>query len=113
MCQRSELDEILRKVIAIYRDFYGNDIVEIRLYGSYARGEAVADSDIDIVAIVKGERVQLQQQLAKIWDKVDDISLDYETVISPTVIPYSEFLKWREDLPYYRNIAEEGIRIAG
>lgn len=113
MCQRNELDEILQKVIAIYRDFYGNDIVEIRLYGSYARGEETVDSDIDIAAIVKGERQQLQHQLVKIWDQVEDISFDYETVISPTVIPYSEFVKWKEDLPYYRNIAKEGIRIAG
>jgi hypothetical protein len=39
------------------------------------------------------------------------LELDYELVISPTVIPYEEFEKYKEDLPYYRNIAREGVPI--
>lgn len=32
--------------------------------------------------------------------------------ISPTVIPYQEYMKWKEDIPYYHNIDKEGIRVA-
>ncbi len=113
MCQRNELNDIISKVIHIYRTIYGENIVEIRLYGSYARGNENQDSDIDIVAIVRGERLKLQEQLTEVWNQTDDISLEYETIISPTVIPYGEFQKWKEDLPYYRNIEKEGIRVAG
>lgn len=113
MCQRNELDDIISKVIHIYRTIYGENIVEIRLYGSYARGNEDLDSDIDFVAIVRGERLKLQEKLTEVWNQTDDISLEYETIISPTVIPYDEFQKWKEDLPYYRNIEKEGIRIAG
>ena len=35
----------------------------------------------------------------------------YEMVLSPAVIPYEEFEKYREDLPYYRNIANEGVNV--
>ena len=112
MCGRSELDEILQRVIQIYRKVYGDDVVEIRLYGSYARGEEQPDSDIDLAAIVRGEREELQERLSEVWNQVDDISIDYETLISPTVIPYTEFQKWKSDLPYYRSIAKEGIKIA-
>lgn len=51
------------------------------LYGSYARGDYDDESDIDIAAVVKGRRQELQDK----WNK--DI------------------------LPYYRNIVKEGKRI--
>lgn len=62
MCTRIELDQILKKITDLYYYIYGNDICNICLYGSYARGE----SDIDIVAIVKGERKELQERLKKV-----------------------------------------------
>lgn len=34
-----------------------------------------------------------------------------EIVLSPTVIPYDEFVKYRQTLPYYKNIAREGRKI--
>ena len=42
------------------RQVYGADIVKIILYGSYARGDYQKDSDIDIVAIVQGNREELK-----------------------------------------------------
>jgi len=40
-----------------------------------------------------------------------EIGLENDVIVSPMVIPYDEFLKYREILPYYRNILEEGKRI--
>lgn len=37
--------------------------MKIILYGSYVRGDYQKDSDIDIVAIVQGEREKFQQGL--------------------------------------------------
>ena len=77
MCTRNVLDVILRQIAGIYRDVYGDNIVRILLYGSYARGDYQMDSDIDIVAM----------------------------------IPFEEFEKYKNDLPYYRNIQNEGVDI--
>ena len=87
------------------------DIVKILLYGSYARGDGQPDSDIDIVAIVHGERRFLQEQLKKVWDISSELELEYGTIVSPTVIPLEEFEKYKDDLPYYRNIQKEGVEI--
>lgn len=87
------------------------NIVKVILYGSYARGDYQRDSDIDIVAIVNGDRKELQENLKKVWEVSSDLELEYGTIISPTVIPYKEFEKYKEDLPYYRNIQKEGIDI--
>lgn len=109
MCSRNELNTILQKITAAYRDTYGDSIEQILLYGSYARGDHKEDSDIDVVAIVHGDRIHLQNQLKRIWEYASDLELEYETVLSPTVIPYEEYTKYKDDLPYYRNIAREGV----
>lgn len=111
MCSKNELDVLLKEIAAIYRKVFGDDIVKIVLYGSYARGTFDAESDIDIVAIVKGEREELQRKLREVWILSSNLELEYETILSPTVIPYEEFEKYRNVLPYYRNIEEEGIDI--
>ena len=111
MCSQNELNILLKEIATIYRKVFGDDIVKIVLYGSYARGTFDAESDIDIVAIVKGEREELQRKLREVWVLSSDLELEYETILSPTVIPYEEFEKYRNDIPYYRNIEKEGIRI--
>ncbi len=111
MCTAGQLNTINRQMKECYKSVYGSDIVEIILYGSYARGDYTTDSDIDIVAIVKGDRLELQEKLKTIWDMSAEIGLENDVIISPMVIPYDEFLKYREVLPYYRNISEEGKRI--
>ncbi|MBR6535969.1 MAG: nucleotidyltransferase domain-containing protein [Lachnospiraceae bacterium] len=111
MCTRNQLNDISGQMVSIYRDIYGDAVAGVFLYGSYARGDFEKDSDVDIVAIVKGERLALQDKLRTIWDLSADIGLEHDTVVSPTVIPYDEFEEYKEVLPYYRNIAREGLRI--
>jgi predicted nucleotidyltransferase len=112
LCTKNEINKILDKLIIIYKEIYKNDICHIYLYGSYARGDFSSDSDIDIVAIVKGDRKDLQEKLKQIWDKSADMELDYEIIISPAVIPYEEFERYQNTLPYYRNILQEGVELS-
>jgi len=111
MCEKNELNIILKEIVKAYKCVYGDDIVDILLYGSYARGDYSSDSDVDVVAIVRGDRADLQNRLKDVWDVTSDLELEYETILSPTVIPYDEYIKYKEDLPYYRNIAKEGVDI--
>lgn len=105
----------LEKIIVIikdgYRQVYGDDIIEIYLYGSYARGDYDSESDIDFVAVVKGDRLDLQRKLKKMWELSADLGLENDVIISPTVIPYNEFTKYQNTLPYYRNIIKEGQKV--
>ena len=111
MCTLSQLNQISEQMAAFYRRIYGKDIVGIYLYGSYARGDYSEDSDIDIVAIVKGNRNELQKKLRSVWEQSAEIGLEHDVVVSPTVIPYDEFEAYKEELPYYSNISREGRQI--
>ena len=111
MCTRAQLKDITSQLVDVYRNIYGDDIVEILLYGSYARNEETDQSDVDIGAIVKGNRLDLQKKLKIVWDISADIGLENDVVVSPTVVPFDEFEKYREILPYYMNIEKEGIKV--
>lgn len=111
MCSVAQLDNITKEMVECYNNCYGKNIVGIFLYGSYARGDFDSESDIDITAVVKGDRVDLQNKLKAIWDYSADVGMEHDVIISPTVIPYDEFEKYKETLPYYMNIAKEGKRI--
>ena len=112
LCTKNELNSILQKLTQIYRSVYGENLVQVILYGSYARGDYHTDSDVDVVAIVHGDRKTLQQQLKKVWDFSCELELEYDTILSPTVIPYEEFKQYQTVLPYYRNISQEGVVIS-
>lgn len=111
MLNKMELQEIIKKIAVAYHNVYSNDIEKIFLYGSYARGDNDAESDIDIVAIVHGDRKELQKRLKEIWNVSSDLEIEYGIVISPTVIPYDEYIKFKDILPYYHNISTEGVDI--
>ncbi|MCM1128183.1 MAG: nucleotidyltransferase domain-containing protein [Lachnoclostridium sp.] len=107
----AQLDNVYRKMAECYHSVYGMDLKEIFLYGSYARGDFNKESDIDIAAIVKGNRTELQEKLKKVWDVSADVGLEHDVVVSPIVIPLDEFEEYKDKLPYYMNILKEGKRI--
>lgn len=108
MCTENQVNNISKQMSQTYRSVYGDSIVAIYLYGSYARGNYTDESDIDITAIVKGNRTDLQEKLKQVWDISADIGLENDVVVSPTVIPYAEYEEYKEILPYYMNIQKEG-----
>ncbi|MBQ6005055.1 MAG: nucleotidyltransferase domain-containing protein [Selenomonadaceae bacterium] len=106
------MDEICRRVVAAYRKAYGSDIEAIYLYGSYARGDFDEDSDIDFAAIVKGERLDVQKKRWAVRSDINRMDLELDIITSAAAIPAGEFDKYKYELPYYRNILKEGIRLA-
>ncbi|WP_298014782.1 nucleotidyltransferase domain-containing protein [uncultured Megasphaera sp.] len=62
---KRKLEGVIHDMIAAYREVFGSEINQILLYGSYARGDADGESDIDIAAIVHGDRQELQDKLKK------------------------------------------------
>ena len=101
-------DEIQSRVLPIIQKYR---IPAMYLFGSYARGDYTEESDIDVVAVVHGTRIELQKKLKNVWDCAAEIGLENDVILSPTVIPYDEFVRYRNTLPYYKNIAEEGKKI--
>lgn len=66
MYTKIQIDNISQQISQSYRSVYGDNVVAIYLYGSYARGNYDEESDVDIAAIIRGNRLDLQGKLKRI-----------------------------------------------
>lgn len=74
-----------------------------------ARGVSTKESDIDILVLVDADDKTLRDYSEKLNDVSTDISIKYLRVFSIIDISYQEYLNWKQALPYYWNISEEGV----
>ena len=88
-------------------------IVDAILYGSYARGDYDEESDIDIAILAKGSGEELRKYRSAMLNESVRYLWDYEKLVSLHEIPIDRFIEYKEDLPYYRIIDNEGIRLVG
>ena len=84
-------------------------LVDMRLFGSKARSDALSDSDIDIM-------IELEDCSPEIESAVDDIifkiNLTYDCFITAIIFSRDELEKGPLDAsPLYRTILREGVRI--
>ncbi len=101
------LDDLKQKITPIARKY---DIPAVFIFGSYARGEATSDSDIDVLIDRRGSKIvtmfdlgafynDLDESLGKTLDLVTEDALDQDEVRRRTPW-FSENLK-REMVTIY------------
>ena len=94
------------------RKILGNSLDSVIVYGSYARGDYSEFSDIDVMLLVSlGD-----EDIKKISDQISDLAFDfmmkYGVDISPVITNTDHFNYWVDNLPYYRNVRDEGVRLS-
>jgi predicted nucleotidyltransferase len=102
---------INNKLVTAARELFSDYLCEIILYGSFARGDFDSESDVDIAFIVDLNRYEIEKYDDYIVQLIRTLNLDFDIFVSINCIPSSEFYRWREVLPYYRNINTEGVRL--
>lgn len=100
------IEEVLKVFKEKARDLYGSRLKQVVLYGSWARGEATVDSDIDLLVTLKGD-VTPGQEIDRMIDIITDINLKFDVVIS--VYPVSETNYLKDNSPLLLNIRREGV----
>ena len=100
----------IRKIINEFRleieKIYDKRLKEIILYGSWARGDAHAGSDIDLAIVLKGKVVP-GKEIDRMLDIITDLNLKYRVLIS--VYPVSEKSYLSINSPLLLNLRREGI----
>ena len=104
----TRLDKILQALRRGLKQALGDELESVILFGSQARGEARADSDIDVLVIVRdeadyGELIQRTSAL------VSTLSLEYGVVISRAFASRQRFE--RERSPFFLNVRREGVTV--
>ena len=103
-----DIEEILKKAKAVLQKIYGKRLKGVILYGSYARGEAVEGSDIDLLVLLDNMENPIDE-LEKCSIQIHQLDLAYDTLIS--MIPFDLNQYNTRKLPIIMNAKKEGIPI--
>lgn len=105
------INAVTEKVIKAAHDTLGDKLEEVILFGSYARGDFDADSDIDLCVLAKIPNEEAGKWHGSIRKKLPLIDLDYDITVSIHVTESSLFHQYADTLPYFMNIVNEGVSL--
>lgn len=103
-----DIAEITRQLKQRLTALYGDRLVSTYMYGSRARGDASADSDVDVLVVLKDE-VNSGDEIARASGLVSDISLRNDCVISCMYMSQQRYMTGGG--PFLRNIRREAIAL--
>jgi predicted nucleotidyltransferase len=96
----------IKEFKAAIQKLYGQRLKEVVLYGSWARDEATAESDIDLIVVLAGDVVP-GQEIDRMIEVITEINLAHNVLIS--VFPISEEAYATVNSPLLINVRNEGI----
>ena len=104
--KNQNLDLIIALVKQWFSDQYQENLDELILYGSQARGDAHKYSDIDVLVVLK-QAFNYREEIDRTSQFIADLSLEYDTVISRAFISAQRFQD--ENSPFLLNVRREGV----
>jgi len=102
------IEELKKEVEIATKKIFGEKLEKVFLFGSYARGDYGEDSDIDFAAIVNVPIFEMSSYNNLIGDIVGELTLKYGIIITLIVINTEYFVRYKDILPFYSNILNEG-----
>ena len=109
MIERDDVESISKELADGLRKIYGSRLRELILYGSWARGDAREESDIDFLVVLDGYE-GFSKELDRIIEVSSELVLKYGVYVSTQPISFERYKEGREF--FVENVRKEGRRIA-
>ncbi len=77
----AQTEQIIREFVQKIRSLYGDRLRRVLVYGSCARNEATAESDIDLAVVLAGDVVP-GREIDRMIDVITDINLEHRVLVS-------------------------------
>lgn len=113
MCAPNVLDALLKETAAGLREIFGDKLESVILYGSYARGDYDDESDVDIMAKLFLSADKIRAYRPRVSALASELGLKYDIMISIKLQDKAMFDRYLHVLPFYRNVAADGVTIHG
>ena len=107
------IQSLIEKYVIEIQKIYGTHLKRIILYGSYARGDFKADSDVDIMILLDMTDLELKKYSQQLSYMTFDFNLDNDIDIKPIAKSENHFKKWNMNYAFYANIQREGVILYG
>src|SRR5262245_63973828 len=88
------LKTILSELRRYFSELYGERLVDVVLFGSQARGDAIEGSDIDLLIVLKGKVSQFEE-VARTSDFNASLCLKYDVLISRIFVSEDDYRQSR------------------
>jgi len=103
---RLDIQPLLDDFVQAMRRLYGRRLSRIILFGSFARGEAHAESDVDLLVLLWEEEIDIFAEQDRMRSDAMALSLKHERLVSAFPGTEAGFVQRRKII--YYNIAEDG-----
>lgn len=104
--QTLELENLLLDLRHGLEELYGSRLQQIILFGSEARGDAHADSDVDIALVLK-DPIQMGPETERLGPLLSELNLRYERLVA--IVPISTADYSQAKGPFWSNVRREGL----
>ncbi|MBD2704060.1 nucleotidyltransferase domain-containing protein [Spirosoma sp. BT702] len=105
----AELQQLSQDVKLALTELYGDRLDRIILYGSYARGDFHAESDVDYMVVLKDDEVKAGQEIRHMVDKIYDVLDDHYILVSVKPASLKKYME--SGLFLYQTVRREGKQI--
>jgi predicted nucleotidyltransferase len=99
---------ILAELRSRFEALYGDRLVKLVLFGSQARGDSDADSDIDVLVVLRGP-VQVGTEIERGSTVTAALSLEHDVVISSVYVDEERYKRDRS--PLFLNVEADGVAV--
>ena len=103
----------LKLYVSELEKIFGEHLLNVILYGSYARGDYTEESDIDIMILSDLPDLELKEYGRILSYMTYDFNMDNSLEIMPYAKEKAHYMKWVENYPFYANIQREGVELYG
>ncbi len=112
----NRIKNILQEYVNGLLKIIGENLKQVILYGSYAKGEENKDgeiSDIDIMILVDLNDEEIKKLEKKVLDYSYDLDLEYNILLSPIIENIENYTNRKRYITFYKNIENEGVLLNG
>jgi predicted nucleotidyltransferase len=108
-CLTDKERRVATEFVSKVRERFGNQVLSIVLFGSRARGEAGADSDMDVLVVMSDDDLEMGREIRYL---AVDVWLKHDIYLSTRVWSQDHWHKLEElQTLLYRNIRQDGISL--